>query len=266
MEIINWNELFIPYEQTVDELIAKFKGIGKQFKKLNQHSPIENVEGRVKTKSSILEKTNKKNISLDEITDKIEDIAGIRIICRFVEDIDKVISLIRDRDGFDIKILEERDYITNTKPSGYRSYHILIKYPLIMCTGPITIKAEIQIRTIAMNFWATIEHSLRYKYNGNMPEELKNRLISSAEASFQLDKEMDFIRGEILEAQKITKIKNDTVDDILDVIQKLHNDVKLDNINELNKAFIELYQEDNLDKLLEFKQQIRVMANLYKLE
>ena len=107
-------------------------------------------------------------------------------------------------------ILEERDYITNVKPSGYRSYHIVIEYPVQLITGEKRILAEIQVRTLAMNFWATVEHSLNYKYQGEFPEELSARLQRAAEAAFKLDNEMSEIREEIKEAQTLFSKRRST--------------------------------------------------------
>jgi len=215
MTIVNWEEFLLPYEQVVDALCLKFRGIQREFQVFSQHSPIEQVEGRVKQVGSILDKANRKGIPPERIASEVDDIAGVRVICRFVEDIDHVIEILRAQSGQSFQIIRERDYITNTKPSGYRSYHIHIRYPLVMLSGPRDVVAEIQIRTLAMNFWATIEHSLKYKYNGNIPADLQKRLISSAEAAFILDKEMSTIREDIMQVQKVIQTKNDLADQIL---------------------------------------------------
>lgn len=120
-------------------------------------------------------------------------------MCQFVEDIVIVVEHLRKRNDF--RILEERDYISNKKPSGYRSYHLVIEYPVQTINGEKKVIAEIQIRTLAMNFWATIEHSLSYKYRDEFPEDIKARLQRASEAAFQLDEEMSHIRDEIHEAQ-----------------------------------------------------------------
>ncbi len=266
MEIVNWDEFLMPYTKAVDELVLKFRGMEKEFKLLEQHSPIEYVEGRVKRIGSILDKANRKNIAPGEIEEKIEDIAGVRIICKFVEDIERVIALMRQRDGVDIRIKEERDYINHTKPSGYRSYHMLIQYSVITSRGAKDVRVELQIRTMAMNFWATIEHSIKYKYNGNIPDDLQRRLIKSAEAAFMLDKEMSKIRGEILEVQKVIQKRNDLVDQILQRINNLYFGAKLDKIDEINREFFELYESGNIDRLAEFNQQLKVMADMYKVQ
>ena len=121
MGIINWKELLYPYEQAVEELLLKFRSLEKECRRLGMYSPIDSVSGRLKRPASILDKAGKKQIPPDKIEEKIEDIAGIRILCQFVEDIDKVVQIVRAR--ADMRVVEERDYITNTKPSGYRSYH-----------------------------------------------------------------------------------------------------------------------------------------------
>ena len=266
MEVIDWKVTLLPFQQAVNELVTKFSGIKRDFVGKGMHSPIEDVEGRVKSIASILEKADRKNIPVTQAVNKLEDIAGVRIICRFVEDIEKVVHMIKHREGKDLFVLSEEDYVTNTKESGYRSYHITVRYPLVTAEGEMDIKCEIQIRTMAMNFWATIEHSLRYKYNGKMPEELQERLQVCAEAAFQLDTEMTTIRDEILEAQKIMQTKNNLVSEILKNIQNLYFYAKVEKMNQFNKQFIDLYQEGNLDKLFEFNRQLETMAQLYKVQ
>ena len=125
----------------------------------------------------------------------MQDLAGLRIMCQFVDDIEVVVDLLRKRNDFEI--VEERNYISHKKASGYRSYHVVIRYPVQTITGEKKILVEIQIRTLAMNFWATIEHSLSYKYDGMIPEDIQIRLQRAAEAAFRLDEEMSLIRDEI---------------------------------------------------------------------
>jgi putative GTP pyrophosphokinase len=217
----SWEAFLIPYEQAVEELKVKFRGIRKELKKRNEYSPIEFVTGRIKKISSILEKANKLGIPLDRL-EEVEDITGIRIMCQFVQDIDRVVELIHQRNGKDMTIVYEKDYIKNQKPSGYRSYHIIIKYPIQTSQGEMEILAEIQIRTLAMNFWATIEHSLSYKYEGNIPEDIKERLRTAAEAAYLLDTEMSEIRDEIRDAQQMFEYKSNIVSRIFQGIQNLY--------------------------------------------
>lgn len=197
----NWDVFLTPYKQAVEELKVKLRGLREQYQKSSQHTPIEFVTGRVKPVSSILSKAKRKNIPLDRLEDDMQDLAGIRIVTQFVEDIETVMELIRKRTDFDI--VEERDYIVNKKPSGYRSYHLVLRYPVQTIEGEKKIIVELQIRTLAMNFWATIEHSLNYKYSGEIPNDIKVRLHRAAEAAFRLDEEMSIIRDEVQEAQRI---------------------------------------------------------------
>ncbi|AKP68183.1 GTP pyrophosphokinase [Companilactobacillus ginsenosidimutans] len=200
MSEIKWNEFLIPYTQAVDELKLKIRNARKEFLEKNVHSPIEFVTGRVKTVDSIKEKMKRRYISEDLLEQDMQDIAGIRIQCQFVEDIYDVAKLLHQRE--DMRVIEERDYIANSKSSGYRSYHVVVEYPIQLADGQKNILAEIQIRTLAMNFWSTIEHSLNYKYKGDFPEEINERLKRAAEASFLLDEEMSKIREEIQDAQQ----------------------------------------------------------------
>ena len=198
---MNWEVFLAPYEQVVEELKVKLKGMRKQFEHESRHSPIEFITARVKPVPSILEKAERRGIPLDKIEQEIQDIAGIRVVCQFVDDIYTVVEMLQSRSDF--KILEEKDYIRNKKSSGYRSYHMIIEYPTETIHGRKLVLAEIQIRTLAMNFWATNEHSLNYKYKGRIPENIQKKLQLAAEAAFQLDEEMSKIKNEIQEANRI---------------------------------------------------------------
>lgn len=196
---MNWEEFLDPYVQTVGELKIKLRGMRKQFQKKNMHSPIEFVTGRVKPVESIIKKAKLRGVKKENLDHEMQDIAGIRIMVQFVEDVEEVLELLRKRKDF--TIIQERDYIKNQKASGYRSYHVVIEYPAETINGHKVILAEIQIRTLAMNFWATIEHSLNYKYQGEFPKELKERIAKTAKIAYDLDQEMSEIREEIQEAQ-----------------------------------------------------------------
>lgn len=195
----HWDLFLAPYKQAVEELKIKLKGMRGQFELDSTHSPIEFVTGRVKPIASILDKANQKGIQLERLEEEMQDIAGMRMMCQFVDDIRIVVNLLRNR--HDLEVVEERDYISHKKMSGYRSYHVVIRYPVQTIHGEKKILAEIQIRTLAMNFWATIEHTLSYKYEGIFPSDIQMRLQRAAEAAFRLDEEMSLIRGEIQEAQ-----------------------------------------------------------------
>ncbi|RFU64114.1 GTP pyrophosphokinase family protein [Peribacillus glennii] len=203
----HWDDFLAPYKQAVEELKVKLKGMRTQFEREHVHSPIEFVTGRVKPIVSILDKAADRNIPLDKLETEMQDIAGLRMMCQFVDDIKKVVELLRKRNDFEV--IEERNYISQKKASGYRSYHVVIRYPVQTINGEKKILAEIQIRTLSMNFWATIEHSLNYKYKGDFPEDIRVRLQRAAEAAFSLDEEMSKIRLEIQEAQRIFSRKKE---------------------------------------------------------
>ncbi|AXF55665.1 GTP pyrophosphokinase [Salicibibacter kimchii] len=196
-----WAIFLSPYHQAVEELKVKFKSLRDQYQRSSKHTPIEFVTGRVKPMTSIQEKAKRKNISLEHLHTEMQDIAGLRIVCQFVTDIDTVVEMLRSRN--DITVISERDYIKEKKSSGYRSYHMVIDYPVHTIDGTRHVLVEIQIRTMAMNFWATIEHSLNYKYSGEIPEHVKRRLVRAAEAAYNLDEEMSKIQDEVREAQTI---------------------------------------------------------------
>lgn len=236
----NWKRFFMPYEQAVDELKVKLKNIRKEYRKKNEYSPIEFVTGRVKELSSLLEKANKFGIPMNRLEYEIEDICGIRIMCQFVDDIDRVVEILRGRK--DMQILYEKDYVRGVKESGYRSYHMIIKYPVNMAEGQKIILAEFQIRTLSMNFWATIEHSLNYKYKKQLPEHVQVKLKKAADAAFELDELMLGIKDEIKDAQKLFEIKSDIISSIMNNILILNN---LGKISEANRY------ESNLNKLVE---------------
>jgi putative GTP pyrophosphokinase len=240
MAIREWKRFLIPYEQAVEELKVKFKSIRREYRRKNDYSPIEFVTGRVKEISSILEKANKFSIPLDRIEFEMEDIAGIRIMCQFVDDIDKVVNLIRERR--DMQIVYEKDYVTNVKGSGYRSYHMIIKYPVNLSDGQVEILAEFQIRTLAMNFWATVEHSLNYKYKHDIPDNIREKLKNAADAAFQLDEQMLEIKDEIKDAQKLFEVKSNLVSDIM-------NNILM--ISSLGKLMDATRYREQLNKLIE---------------
>ncbi|WP_349583524.1 GTP pyrophosphokinase [Leuconostoc citreum] len=190
---MEWERFFVPYQQAVTELKVKLRGLRDQYEKEGKNSPIEFVTGRVKSKSSIEEKIVRRHLEESRLALDLQDIAGVRIMTRYVEDVYTVVELLRDRTDF--QILEERDYVMNAKPSGYRSYHIVIEYPVQMYGGEKKVLAEIQVRTIAMNVWATIEHDLRYKHGDELPTEMAEQLTILAEENFEWDQRVSEIRA-----------------------------------------------------------------------
>ena len=237
-----WKEILNPYELAVEELQVKFNHMVKEYRQAGIYSPIEQVLGRVKSISSILLKAQKHNIDLNEIEGHILDIAGIRLICQFTDDIYNVADLIRARS--DMEVITEKDYVKNIKESGYRSYHIIVQYKVETVKGTKIIPVEIQIRTLGMNFWAIIEHSLQYKYT--------------------LDNEMMSIHDEIIDAQNYVSTKANIVSDILNNIQSLYKVANKQEIIRIQDEFYEIYQTDDVARLQRFSRQVDMIAENYK--
>ena len=257
-----WREILEPYSLAVDELLIKFEHVIQEYRKKGMYSPIEQVTGRVKKISSILEKAQKKGISIEDIEEKIEDIAGIRIICQFVEDIYTVVELIKKRG--DMEVIEEKDYLGNQKSSGYRSYHVIVKYSIETIEGTKVIPVEIQIRTLAMNFWATVEHSLQYKYKGNMPAHITERLLAASNAIIVLDREMSSVRDEIMDSQTIFYRTSRIIADILNNIQNLYKVANKREVIKIQDEFFRVYQSGDFASLERFHRELDIISEGYR--
>lgn len=260
MELRLWKERLHPYELAVDELVMKLQFVIKEHMDCGVYCPIENVNGRVKSMSSILSKAERKGIPVDEVQDRIEDIAGIRIICQFEEDIYQVVEYLRSRT--DMKVTSEVDYITHPKPSGYRSYHMVIEYQVQTSFESCTIPVEIQIRTLAMDFWAVIEHSLQYKYEQRIPDRIRRRLMSSAEAVISLDEEMMAIRDEIKEAQAAFHKKANLVQEIMNSLGVLSKTVSQETVLTLQDRFFKLYNQGKIEELKQLRDEVDLLCKM----
>lgn len=194
---LQWKIFLEPYELAVEGFILKFEGIKKQYQTRGEYCPIEIVTGRVKSPDSILDKAKRMHVKTENIAKQVYDIGGVRITCKYIDDVYSVAELIKTRK--DIVVLEERDYIKHTKVSGYRSLHLIVSYNVETINGQIPLILEFQIRTHAMHFWASIEHSLKYKYQKKIPDNLKERLKSASLAAQKLDEEMSEIHKLIIE-------------------------------------------------------------------
>ena len=198
MEIQLWRSILCPYELAVKELTVKFEHMIEEYRENDRYSPIEQVSGRVKSVSSILEKMQRKHIPIEQMETEVEDLAGVRIICQFEEDIDTVAAIIRRRTDMEVK--SEKNYLTHIKQSGYRSYHMIVEIPVFFSKGKTPMRVELQIRTNGMDFWATLEHQLRYKQNIEEMdgyEEVSNELLNCARAVIDMDNEMQRIKNKI---------------------------------------------------------------------
>ena len=262
MEIQLWRSILCPYELAVRELIVKFEHIISEHRENDLYSPIEQVSGRVKSVSSILEKMQRKHIPMERMEEEVEDIAGIRIICQFEEDIETVASLIQNRSDMTIK--SEKNYLKHVKQSGYRSLHLIIYYTVETLNGPRKLQAEIQIRTMAMDFWATIEHSLQYKYKGDMPPHVAERLTNAADAIILLDQEMSSVRDEIMDAQNSSQMQSNLVKDILNNIENLYRVSSEREITKIQTEFLRVFHTKDLKQLERFQRQLDIIAEGYR--
>ena len=260
MNYEKWDEILAPYQHAVEELKVKFKNIRKEFLTKGEYSPIEFVTGRTKKISSIISKANR--LDTNDIEGKIDDIAGIRIMCQFVEDIYTLVDLIKART--DMTVIYEKDYITNFKDSGYRSYHVIINYPINSIAGYKEIICEIQIRTLAMNFWATIEHSLKYKYEHYIPEDVAKRLRRAADAAFLLDQEMSEIREEIMKAQVMYQSKSLTIREVLSEIQELYDLGEISRAINYQRRLDRIDSQKDIKEIVALKEEIEVILQNYK--
>ena len=198
----------------------------------------------------------------EDIEKEIEDIAGIRIMCQFVEDIYTLVDLIKART--DMTVIYEKDYITNFKDSGYRSYHVIINYPINSIAGYKEIICEIQIRTLAMNFWATIEHSLKYKYEHYIPKDVAERLRRAADAAFLLDQEMSEIREEIMKAQVMYQSKSITIREVLVKIQELYDLGEISRAINYQRRLDRIDSQKDIKEIVALKEEIEEILQYYK--
>lgn len=262
MDIMLWHQILNPYEQAVDELVMKFRYMKRTWQERGVYCPIEHVIGRVKSISSILEKMQKKNVPEDRMEEEIEDIAGVRIICQFVEDITRIADEIHRRS--DLEVVEVKDYIRNQKDSGYRSYHLVARYTVETVDGPKAVNVEIQIRTMAMDFWATVEHSLQYKYKGRIPERVSSRLSKAANAIISLDDEMSSVREDIMDAQLSSQLRFNLIEDIISSIENLYRMTTRREVEKIQEEFYRIYQQGNIEDLKQYHDQLDLIAQAYK--
>lgn len=193
------NELMAYYRCAIMEVETKFNVLNEEFSLQYDRNPIESIKSRLKSKEGIAKKLKKKGLPFEvqAIQENIKDVAGIRVICSFPEDIYMLADCLLSQD--DITLIEEKDYIKNPKKSGYRSLHLIVEVPIFLKNEKRYIKVEVQLRTIAMDFWASLEHKLRYKKNIDSKQAglLEQELVECAEISAALDKRMEEIRNRI---------------------------------------------------------------------
>lgn len=199
-ETKQFEELMMMYECAILEVQTKLEVLDKEFSVRYKRNPIASIESRVKSPMSIYRKLKKDNleVSVKNITRNLNDVAGIRVICNFIDDIYDVVNMLGKQD--DIKVVSTKDYIRNPKPNGYRSYHMVVEIPIFFAKCKQIMRVEVQIRTIAMNFWASLEHQIRYKKDIESIEgigEISAALLEAANTIAETDQKMQEIKYKI---------------------------------------------------------------------
>lgn len=196
-DVDNWTELMLIYTSALKQIETKLEILNEEFQHVHCYNPIEHIKSRLKTSESIVKKLKKHGYesTLDNMVKYVNDIAGIRIICSFTSDIYTLADVIRGQQ--DLKVISVKDYITKPKKSGYKSYHMIVTVPVYLSDRILDTKVEIQIRTVAMDFWASLEHKMNYKFEGNAPEHLKNDLVECSKIVSMLDTQMMMLNEEM---------------------------------------------------------------------
>jgi putative GTP pyrophosphokinase len=184
------SRFLLVYKFAVEELMTKLRILSEEFDFVHQHDPIEHITSRVKRPEAIMEKMVRKGLEpeVDLIADGLDDVAGVRVICPFVSDVYRVAEMLGGQS--DVTVLLSKDYIAKPKPNGYRSLHLIVRIPVFLSDRVEHVKVEVQLRTIAMDFWATLEHKLFYKYDDQVPADFAAELASTAAIAAQLDARM----------------------------------------------------------------------------
>lgn len=197
--IESWTEVILIYNSALKEIGTKLEILNDEFQHVHRYNPIEHIKSRIKSSESIVKKLRRNGYesTIDNMVEHVNDIAGIRVICSFTSDIYRIAEMISNQN--DIKVLAIKDYIKNPKPSGYKSYHMLVTVPIYLSDRIVHAKVEIQIRTVAMDFWASLEHKINYKFEGNVPQYIKDELVECAHMISDVDARMLNLNEQIQE-------------------------------------------------------------------
>ena len=203
--IEEWKNFLFIYKFALDEINTKLTILNDEFQFVHQHNPIEHVKSRIKSPESIMAKLQRKglDITTDNVHEHINDIAGVRVTCSFTNDIYRIYNMIKNQD--DIRLIDVKDYVEKPKPNGYKSLHLIVEIPVFLSKGTEHVRVEIQIRTIAMDFWASLEHKIYYKFEGEIPGNLSNELKEAADIVHYLDAKMMRIKDEVNEFKEHEK-------------------------------------------------------------
>ena len=193
----SWTEVILIYNSALKEIGTKLEILNDEFQHVHRYNPIEHIKSRIKSSESIVKKLKKNGYesTIENMVEYVNDIAGIRVICSFTSDIYRIAEMISNQN--DIKVIAIKDYIKAPKPSGYKSYHMLVTVPIYLSDRIVPAKVEIQIRTVAMDFWASLEHKINYKFEGKVPQHIKEELVECAHMISDVDTRMLKLNEEI---------------------------------------------------------------------
>ena len=197
-QVDSWQEVTLVYSAALKQINTKLEILNDEFQHVHRYNPIEHIKSRMKTSESIVKKLKRYGYesTIENMVKYINDIAGIRVICSFTSDIYRIADMIGNQN--DIKVISVKDYIKHPKASGFKSYHMLVTVPVFLSDRIVEVKVEIQIRTVAMDFWASLEHKINYKFEGNAPQHIKTELVECARMVSDLDARMLSLNEEIL--------------------------------------------------------------------
>ncbi len=200
-----WKEVTLIYNSALKEIGTKLEILNDEFQHVHRYNPIEHIKSRLKSPESIVKKLKKHGYesTIENMVNYVNDIAGIRVICSFTSDIYRIAEMITNQS--DIRVLSVKDYIEHPKPSGYRSYHMIVSIPIFLSDRSADTKVEIQIRTVAMDFWASLEHKINYKFEGNAPVFIRNELIECSKIIYELDDRMLSLNEQVATYSRLSK-------------------------------------------------------------
>lgn len=265
-EAEEWKSALFLYNSALREINTKLEILNDEFKLAHSYNPIEHITSRVKSPESIAKKIRHKNkeLTVENIVKYVNDVAGIRVICSFTSDIYRLADAIANQN--DVKVLKVKDYITNPKENGYKSYHMIVTVPIFLTDNVIDTKVEIQIRTIAMDFWASLEHKIYYKFEGNAPANIKKDLKECADIIGYLDHKMMSLNSEIQNYTKdsLSDYKEIMSQNYLNCMKESYGKIVEDDEEEGNKKKEEPSESNTVSKgvsstVSDFGEQVKKM-------
>lgn len=231
----DFTRFMLRHRFAMEEVVTKLTILRDEFALMHDTNPIEHIASRLKSPDSLAEKMGRKGTlpTFDSIRETITDIAGVRVTCSFVSDVYRVHELLTSQ--ADLTVLDVRDYIAAPKANGYRSLHLLLEVPVYLSDGPVPVTVEVQLRTIAMDFWASLEHKIHYKYRGAVPDDLAERLCDAADSAHALDARMEALHDEVrhLGEDGVETLPTEVRDDLIAGDELLPSEALLEQLRRL---------------------------------